>query len=102
MKLLEATKELSINDLSLVNKIHDAIESRLFWLEEREPEYDGMVYETWAEKYEEWQDIFDISTELNSDNEKSQEKIIELIEDLQTQVENFQIVYGGLSKLRIG
>lgn len=103
MKFLDAIATLSCGAkcINKLESINDTIQDRLFWLEMREPESEGSVYDTWEEKFDEFTEIAELSQEIleNIENEKFNMK--ENIEELQSLVDNFQIMYGGLSRLKI-
>ena len=99
MKLLDAVKELRIDNLSLMNRVYNTLENRLDWLSDREPESYGIVYDVWSEKYENLQEIIDIFEEFK--DETDIEKKEDLIEEIQNGIENYQFTYGGLSRLKI-
>ena len=67
-------------------------EDRLDFENDREPESDGMIHDDWDERVSDLEDIID---QLGScEDEDDLKNIIEAIED-------FQIVHGGLSRLKV-
>lgn len=100
MKLLDAIKKiqsLSIEDWCL---IQNCLENRRDWLEEREPESSGSVYDNWEMKFEEWCEICemceDIISQLNDNVDMSDE-----IEEFADCILGFHYVYKGLSRLKL-
>lgn len=101
MKLLEAVENVSLDDLSSFTSINEAIQDRLMWLEWKEPESDGSVYETWEEKYDEWSEIAELSEDILENMDDKEYDLEENIDNLKEMVDDFQIMYGGLSRLKI-
>jgi len=96
MKFLDVIKQLSIKNVNeFYDKIKKCVEKRIFWLEMREPESSGIVYETWEEKCEDLKEILEYidDTKMPFDSED--------VEELKDLVASYQIQYGGLSKLLI-
>lgn len=52
---------------STLEKIFDAVSDRVDWLEDREPESDGEVYDSWSDKYDEMSELRDNIDEIVSD-----------------------------------
>ena len=67
MKLLDAVKQLEFGNIGLVDRIQNALENRLDWLSDREPESSGMVYDAWSDKYDDLQEIIDYIEELKEE-----------------------------------
>ena len=65
MKLLEAINDLSVSNLTKLNDIQFTLEMRLDWLNDREPESCGMVYDEWQEKVDDLQEILDYIDSIN-------------------------------------
>lgn len=103
MKLLEAVEMLSVDNINekIIHAICDCIQDRLFWLELREPESDGLVYETWEEKYEELSDILEIAENVRDEYKNKSDNLEDSIDDLQSQIDEYQLLYGGLSRLKV-
>lgn len=99
MKLLDAIKNLRVDNLGYLKNIRIALEMRLDWLSFREPESDGMVHDEWSEKYDDLEEIFDLAEEL--EEEKDEEKMKDLIEEIQELTVTYQLIHGGLSRLKI-
>lgn len=95
--LLKCIKQISSDDLNCLDKIKECLEYRLEWLEDREPESDGAVYDEWADKTEELNNLIDFAEALI----EKKEELDELIEDFQSSVSSYQKSYGGLSRLKV-
>lgn len=99
MRWVDAVKNIDTTDQGLLESILDCVQDRLDWLEEREPESDGMVYDEWDEKHSEWEEIVETAEELaESENEKEK---MELAGELREKIEDFQMMYKGISRLVI-
>lgn len=101
MKLLESINSLSSNNLSCLKSINKAIQDRLFWLEMREPDSDGSVYDSWEEKYDEFEEIAEKSSELLENINNDNYDIEISINELKEMICDFQLIYGGLSRIKI-
>ena len=99
MKLLDAIKEINVCNLSRIESIRCALEERIDWLNDREPESCGSVYDAWSEKVDELQDILDNIEELIEETDVDKKK--ELIEEIQSDIDMYQLMHGGLSRLKI-
>lgn len=99
MKVLEAITILSTNNLTLLSKIQLALEERMDWLNDREPESSGMVYDAWSEKVDDLQEILDNIENLIDEKEVNAQQ--ELIEEIQSNVDMYQAIHGGLSRLKL-
>jgi protein subunit release factor A len=86
------------HDNQRAEAVRDTIETRLWWMDAREPESDGIKHENWEEKYDALSEILDKAEELmeiiNTD------KAEELAKELQNDIYDFQEEYGGLSRLK--
>lgn len=104
LNFLKAVQELSMGNLTYMEQINEVIEDRLIWLEEREPNSDSVVYDKWAEKYDDWDDIVDLS-EIIYETSKGDSVWLCLkqfennINQLKEFIEDYQLNYGGLSRL---
>lgn len=100
MKLIEAAKQLDKLTLEQWYMVQNCLEARRDWLEEREPQSDGVTQENWEMKYDEWNEFCElcegILNLLNSDKDASEE-----IEDLSDYILEFHYCYGGISRLKI-
>lgn len=105
LNLLKAVQELSIDNSTYIEQINEVIEDRLIWLEEREPNSDA-AYDRWAEKYDDWDDIVNLS-EIIYDRLKGDsvwlclKQLEENIDQLKEFIEDYQLNYGGLSRLYV-
>ena len=99
MKLLDAITQLSVNNLSNLGAIQTALEMRMDWLNDREPESSGIVYDTWSEKVDDLQEILDYIDNLKESTDLTEQE--ELIADIQDLVNSYQIIHGGLSRLKL-
>lgn len=97
MKLLKAIEGLSLNNLAELDSIQTTLEMRMDWLNDREPESSGVVYDTWSDKVDDLQEILDYVDNLK-EAEDDVEKL-ELIGDIQNLVDYYQAIHGGLSRL---
>lgn len=98
MNLLEAIRNITKNNIIQINQ---CIQSRLYWLEMREPESDGTVYEQWEEKYDEWTEIAEKSEEIIGNLENNDYELQEAFDELTEMIEDFQLMHKGLSRLKI-
>ena len=104
LNFLKAIQELSINNTTYIKQINEIIQDRLIWLEEREPDNDSGNYNRWVKKYEDWDDIADLSEIIYDTLEgngiwiclKQLEKNIDKLKEF---IEDYQLNYGGLSRL---
>ncbi len=118
MNLLLAEAMFDRNHLELLPSIIDCLENRLEWLEDREPESEGEVYDSWEEKYSAFEDILNEYTECqeiiednivviddknaSAENLKIAEReIYDAIISVTGLLSNFQHEYHGISKLNI-
>lgn len=92
MKLLKA---IEICDSTILKKVLLALERRVFWLECREPEYEGVTYDKWEEKLEELKTICEeIEEYLNN-------KIELDVKDIWNSIREYQLNYGGLRNIEL-
>ena len=96
MKLLDAIKEIDTVDKA--QQIKDTLEERLEWLEDREPNSFGEIYDTWSDKCDGISDILDILDEMISDD-LSPKEFAQKAKNVSRQILSFQKMYGGLSRL---
>lgn len=104
LNFFKAVQELSINNLTYMEQINEIIQDRLIWLEEREPDSDGAAYDKWAEKYDDWDDIVDLSERIYETSKGDSDWLcLKLFENninkLKEFIEDYQLNYGGLSRL---
>ena len=99
IKLLDAVKQININNMALLDGVQSTLEERLDWLSDREPESYGMVYDAWSEKVDDLQEIIDSIEELKEETNKKKQK--ELIEEIQDNTSTYQLMHGGLSRLKV-
>lgn len=93
-KMLEAVDDLSFRNLYLLSPIRDAIEERISWLEDREPESDGAVHDEWEEK-------IDALDEILEEIDNVENAVNDLLDDIKELISDYQLTYGGLSRLKI-
>lgn len=99
IKLLDAVKMVNVSNMKLLDDIQITLETRLDWLSDREPESYGMVYDAWSDKVDDLQEIIDTIEELKEEtNKKKQEELMEEIKDA---VSTYQLMHGGLSRLKV-
>lgn len=93
-KLMDLIKDdnPSLTTLKAINVI---IMKRIDWLECREPESEGIIYDEWEEKYEDLKNISDEIEELINDFKERFDTISE-------EIEEYQLIHGGISKLKVG
>lgn len=91
MKLLKMIEALSTENVGLLYEIQDSVESRMDYMEDREPESDGEVHDVWEEKR-------DALEELKDQIEEDIETIDEMVNDLKEKFNDYQTTYGGLSR----
>lgn len=99
MKLLEAIRNISINDKELLENIIYALKERKDDVVEREPIDSGYYYERWEEKLSELDDIIEDLESLD-DIENVSEKELKL-KQIVSNIKFHQFEYGGLKRLKI-
>lgn len=99
MKLLYAIKNVETQHRALLERIHTALELRMDWLNDREPESNGMVYDDWSEKVDDLQEILDCVESLLEETDSDTQT--ELIEEIQSLTDTYQAIHGGLSRLTL-
>ena len=101
MKLLELCEIIDYHP-ELKEKLFDAVEDRLYFYEEREPESYGQIHDDWEEKYGEWSEIHDSLEELISNWDTEDEDCrLDNLADIGDSILDFHITYGGLSRIKI-
>lgn len=109
MKLLEAIKVVTIDNLDLLNDILYCLEDRRDTVEMQEPSSDyEFFYEKWEEKFDSINDIYDslenLVDKLNDENDltdEEKEKLSNKLTDVINDIEDHQIEFGGLKRLKI-
>lgn len=113
MKLLEAIKVVTIDNLDLLNEILWCIESRKDTVEMQEPDPDKeWFWNMWEEKFDSICDIYDaledivneLEYNLDEDEELSTEEKESLSSDLNSVINDIyehQLEFGGLKRLRV-
>lgn len=104
MKLIQAiiNNEWEKDIKDFVNRLYDCLNERISWMEEREPESDGAVHDTWQDKYDEILSIYeDLNDIIETYNDKEKIEIKESVSKICDQIYTYQCVYGGLSRLLI-
>lgn len=122
MNFINAIKSLTLIDYNKYEcyddyeielmQISDCIEDRISFLEDREPESDGEVYDNWCDKLSALEDIQDLFETYVDDCEKCEvwydghdsikkEKLKRDIEYIYNEVLSYQSSYGGLMRLRV-
>lgn len=103
MKLLEATR-MDIREVTygVLYDIQSAIEDRLAWQEDREPESDGQVHDDWQDKCDDLEDILEKLQELDDEDEHDRNEIVDqkwkgVLDD----IEYYQFNHKGLSRIVI-
>lgn len=98
MKLFDAIRNVSIDDTDMIERITDCIDERISWMEDREPESSGEVYDAWSEKYDDLSEIKDLLDQiLTPGTEDAADLLYEAVADIET----FHAVHGGLSRLKV-
>lgn len=87
--LIRNIDEFTINDL---DALVDCFEDRYNFEQNREPESDGMVHDEWDDRVADLEEIMEALE--TCDDENDFKEVIELIKD-------FQIIHGGLSRIKI-
>ena len=102
MKLLEAAKmDITKVTYKILYDVRVAIEDRLDWLENGEPESDGQTHDDWEDKYNDLQDILDELAELDDDEHNEEENVEEKWKSVLDSIKSYQLWHGGLSRLHI-
>lgn len=76
-----------------------ALEKRLEFLEDNEPDSNGKVYDKWEDSVSELEDILDKVAECIEEN--NQDYIYELWNDIVGDLIYYQDIYGGLKRLEM-
>lgn len=97
--LLKELYKINSNNESDIFAVRSVMEERLCFLEDREPEYDGEVHDLWEEKCDAIQEIID-SLEQYEEAENFEEKS-DAWDAARDGIEDYQMTYGGLSRLKI-
>lgn len=95
--LLKTLNTISYNNVDDVASVKAAMEERLDFLDDREPESDGMVHDEWEEKH-------DLIEEIIESLESYEEEANEMQEHWDAAVDmilEYQACYGGLSRIKI-
>lgn len=110
MKTVQGLNRDTIS-ISLLNSLLKTLQSRLNWLEIREPDSSGVVYETWEEKFGELEDCISIVEDAIRNLEGvdlstiEQEDLLNLYDELSEEVaetiELYNVMWGGLTRLKI-
>ena len=110
MKTVQSLNRDTIS-VSLLELILQTLQKRVNWLELREPESSGIKYEEWEEKTSELEDCISIvedSIRTLSGIDLSvttQEDMLELYDDISEEVvetiELYNVMWGGLTRLKI-
>lgn len=98
-KLLDAVNNMEGGNVLMVARVKSAFEDRLDWLNDREPESDGVVYDAWEEKVNDLEDIIDLLDEAESEDDENVRKAI--ISNIIADVKVYQMIHGGLSRLKL-
>lgn len=103
-RLLKQIKECNENKTftyEALEDVYNILLERVDWLEEREPESDGVVYENWSDTYEALTEITDNIEELIYDIESEEEDldISKSVEEIFDSILQYQEEFGGLSRL---
>ena len=99
MKLLEAIRNVSIENVELINDILFALNERRTIVEINEPMSDGAYYEKWEEKLSDLDDIIEELEDAlnNKDIEQKKRSLARAVGDIIFH----QFTYGGLKRLTI-
>lgn len=93
MTLLKFIAYVDKCDESIIKKIKQCISNRVTWMEMREPEFEGKIFELWEEKYETLVEIMELIELWNPDDDN--------FEDIKDLIIDYQNLYGGLSRICI-
>ncbi len=91
MKLLKVIK--MENAIDYAEDIRLCLEDRLDWLQDREPEYYGSVYDDWQDKSDDMEAIIDMFDDMKDEHDE------ETFKNIVAEIESYQWTYGGLSRL---
>lgn len=103
MKLLEAVRmDITKVTYGILYDIEVAIEDRLDWLDDREPESDGQVHDDWQDKRDDMEDILEKLQELDDEDEHDRNEIVDpkwkvVLDD----IDSYHFWYKGLSRIII-
>lgn len=103
MKLLEAAK-MDIKEVTygVLYDIKDAIEDRLDWLDDREPDSDGQVHDDWEDKRDDLEDILEKLQELDDEDEHDGNEIVDSKwKRVLNSINRYQSWHRGLSRIII-
>lgn len=103
MKLLEAARrDIKEVTYGMLYDIQSAIEDRLDWLDDREPESDGQVHDDWQDKRDDMEDILDKLQVLDDEDEHDRNEIVDLKwKGVLDDIEYYQFNHKGLSRIVI-
>ena len=97
--LLKSLNLINFANESEIASVKSAMEERLDFLSDREPESDGSVHDLWDEKYSAIEEIIDYLDEYESaENDEERE---EAWDSAKEAIEDYHITYGGLSRIKI-
>ena len=100
MKLLDVAKQLDKITLEQWYMVQNCLDARRDWLEEREPQSDGVTQDNWEMKYDEWTELCELCEHiimlLSEEKDASEE-----IDDLSNYILDYHYTYGGISRLKI-
>ncbi len=103
MKLLEAAR-MDINEVTygILYDVQSAIEDRLDWLDDREPESDGQGHDNWQDKRDDMEDILDKLLLLDDEDEHGRNEIVDpKWKDVLDDIDSYHSWHKGLSKIVI-
>ncbi|MDO4757021.1 MAG: hypothetical protein Q4A54_11780 [Parabacteroides sp.] len=100
MKLLDMVKHPEWITVDNLYALKDCLDNRRDWLEEREPESSGLVYDEWEMRFEDWNELCEFCDEIIEMIDSGQD-YKEQIEYLADDILSFHYTYRGLSRLKV-
>jgi hypothetical protein len=103
MKLLEAARmDIGQVTYGILYDVQSAIEDRLDWLDDREPESDGQVHDDWQDKRDDLEDIAEKMQKLDDEDEHDRNEIVDpewksVLDD----IDSYHSWHKGLSRIVI-
>ena len=97
--LLKSLYSIDFKNAEVIDLVKIAMEDRLDFLADREPEYDGEVHDLWDEKYSAIEEIMDYLTQYEEAEDDEERE--DAWTSAQNGIEDYQMTYGGLSRIKI-
>ena len=99
MKLLDAIKTVSVDNIELIQDIIDVLNERRDIVEINEPMSDGAYYEKWEEKLSDLDNIIEELEDVIKNDDIDQKELS--LKRARCDVIFHQFTYGGLKRLTI-